>query len=281
MRAMPDESSIPLEATVLTIEIDNKNPVELIDLTNSFLSLGEEYKRFAANHPEYGDPPSVRLYIKEIRAGSIVADLIAIAAIGSQTLLPTLGQVNTVIGFSKHLKAAYDYFTGKSSDKPQLNKNEYGHLSSIIEPVAKDGGSQVNFITTVNQTVVQTFNLTSPDANAAQNTISRELLQLKEPERKPHHKAVLYWFQARDDTHSKAGDRGIIESISSSPVKIEFEEDVIKDAMLHGLENPFRSAYVVDVNVETINSRPVLYTVTHYHSRFDKPEPEAQENIVS
>ncbi len=277
MRAMPDESSIPLEATVLTIHIDNRNPVELIDLTNSFLSLGEEYKRFAANHPEYGDSPSVRLYIKEIKTGSIIADLVAIAAIGSQTLLPTLGQANTVIGFSRHLKAAYDYFTGKSNEKPELNKTGYGHFSSIVEPIAKDNGSQVNFITTVNQTVVQTFNITSPDANAAQNSIGRELLQLKEPERKPHHKVVLYWFQARDDTHSKAGDRGIIESISSSSIKIEFEEDAIKEAMLHGLENPFRSAYVVDVNVETINDRPVLYKIIRYHSRFDKPEVESEE----
>lgn len=256
---------IPLESTILTVDLKNSQPLELINLTNSFMNLGEEYNRFVLSHPEFGETPGVKLYIREIKSGSIKADLIAIASVTAQGLIPMLGQTNTLIGFAKHLKAAYDYFTGKTEEKPVLHKSELGHLSSIIEPIAKDGGSQLNLITVVNNNVVQTFNIDSSEANHAQNAIGNELLSLQESQVRPHTKKVLYWYQARNDTQSRAGDRGIIESISPRPVKIEFDDEKIKDTMLHGVENPFLSGYIVDVLVETIQSKPVLYKVIRYH----------------
>jgi hypothetical protein len=272
---MDELSNIPLEDTVFTIEINNKKPIELVDLTNSFLSLGEEYKRFVASHPEFSEAPDVRLYIKEIRTGSVKADLVAIAT-QAAPLIPFISGANSVIGFAKHLKTAYDYFLGKpeAEQKPVLQNTEYGNLASIIEPVAKDNGSQMNFITqNITQTTVyQTFVIDSHEANEAQNHIAKERLQLREPQTQPHRKKVLYWYQARNDPHSGAGDRGIIESISSSPVKIEFEDEAAKDAMLHGTQNPFLTGYIVDVSVETIQGKPVLYKVVGYHGRVEPPE---------
>src|SRR3712207_2028165 len=55
------------EDAKLTVKIENKRPVELTDLTESLLSLGDEYKRFVAAHPDLSGTQNVRLYIKEIR----------------------------------------------------------------------------------------------------------------------------------------------------------------------------------------------------------------------
>jgi hypothetical protein len=276
---MATPQSIPLENTVLTVEINNRKPIELVDLTNSFLSLGEEYKRFIGLHPEFSEAPDVRLYIKEIKTGSVKADLIALATSTGTFVAPLLSDANSVIGFAKHLKTAFDYFLGRAEQKPTLHNTEYGNLSNILEPVAKDNGSQINFITQNidNRTVYQTFKLDSHEANEAQNLIAKEQLQLKAPETQPHKKKVLYWYQARNDMLSRAGDRGIIESISPSPVKIEFEDEAAKDAMLHGLVNPFLTGYVVDVVVETIQGRPVLYKVVKYHGQVQPPEQNLLE----
>lgn len=266
--------NIPLEETILTVEINNKRPIELVDLTTSFLSLGEEYKRFVGLHPEFSESPDVRLYIKEIRTGSVKADLMALAATMIPVVTPLLSQTNSLIGFAKHLKTAYDYFLGKAETKPILHNTEYGNLTAIVEPVAKDNGSQINFITQHidNRTIYQDFKLDSHEANEAQNLIAKERLLLKAPETQPHRKKVLYWYQARNDMQSRAGDRGIIESIAPSPIKIEFEDDAAKDAMLHGLANPFLTGYVVDVAVETIQGKPVLYKVVGYHGKVEPPE---------
>jgi hypothetical protein len=265
---------IPLEDTIFTVEINNKRPIELVDLTSSFLSLGDEYKRFVDLQPEFTEAPDIRLYIQEIRTGSVKADLIALATTAGPAVMPLISGVNSVIGFARHLKTAYEYFLGKTSDKPPLHSAEYSNLSAIVEPVAKDNGSQINFITQNNNhtTVYQTFTLDSHQANEAQNLIARERLKLKAPETQPYRKKVLYWYQARNDPHSRAGDLGIIESISPSPIKIAFEDDAAKDAMLHGMQNPFLVGYVVDVIVETIQGKAVLYKVVGYHGQVMPPE---------
>jgi len=39
----------------------------------------------------------------------------------------------------------------------------------------------------------------------------------------------------------------------------------IKALLMAGPDNPFHSAYIVDVEVETVRDLPVLYKVLHYH----------------
>lgn len=92
---------------------------------------------------------------------------------------------------------------------------------------------------------------------------------MKEPITGIKEKVVLYWYQARNDPKSQAGDHAIIESISPGPVKAVVDEET-KSKMLSGPENPFQLGYLVDVEVETINSKPSIYKVLNIHEKFDK-----------
>jgi hypothetical protein len=256
----------------LTIEIQNKRPVELLDLTESFLSLGDEYKRFVAAHPDLGVAQNVRLYIQEIRAGSIVADLVALVAVGAPMALPYIENTKHIIEFAKYIKDAYSYFTGKEDKKPELLPAEYTNLSKIIEPIAKDNGSQINITATDGGKVQITFNLNSTQANAAQNTIRREIEEFREPESRVHFQVVMYWYRASRDPEKQVGDRAIIESISTNPVKTIFEDEKTKAEMILSDPNPFLSAYIVDVFVDTIKGKPALYKIIKLHERIEKPE---------
>src|ERR1043166_1037822 len=123
---MPDESLLPLEATVLTVEIHNKRPLELIDLTKSLLAVGEEYRRFVTMHPEAADASEVRLCVKEVRSGSAIFDLMPIVAAG---VLPFVHETNSIVSFGRFLSAAYSYLTGKSETKPDLQKADLTKLN--------------------------------------------------------------------------------------------------------------------------------------------------------
>jgi len=108
-----------MEEARLTIEIENKRPIELVDLTKSVLGFADEFQRhLAKEHPEV-EAADVKLYIKEIHTGSVFADLVAV----SPQLLQSISYLNTVISFSAHLKRAYDYLSGKTDDKPPLEKH--------------------------------------------------------------------------------------------------------------------------------------------------------------
>lgn len=248
----------------LTVKIENSQPVELIDLTESLMAFGDEYKRFMqSGNSETLAGAELRLYVKEIRTGSIITDVVALAPL----YLPYIEHAKTVITYAKHLKTVYDYFVGRSKDKPALDKTSYNNFAKIIEPVAKDHGSQMFFSPTINGNVTFNVSLTSMEANAAQNTIYREVEQLKAAESKLHEKVLLHWYQAKKDPESKTGDRATIEDISNQPKKIIFASDSIKAEMLLKAENPFRYAYVVDVMVETVQNRPVAYKILHVHDK--------------
>lgn len=248
-------------AAVLSVEIRNRRPVEVVDFTGSLLAVANEFQR----QIEAGDPETaaadVRLFVKEVRTGSIVAELVAIAP----QALQLASYTNAVVAFVRNAKAAYDYLAGDSEEKPSLDKPTLENLSQIVEPVAKDNGSQLNIATFNGNLYVH---VDSQRANAIQNKARRELEQLAEPSRGLHEKVLLRWYQARGDAKSKSGDRAIIESIGKSPVKTICANDAIKMQMILEEENPFREAYIVDVMVETINGKPALYKILAVHDKF-------------
>lgn len=91
----------------LEIKIQNKKPVDLLHLTDSLLSLANEYKRFL--HDKGGKiKPESRLYVKEIRQGSIVIDLIDMLPIA----IAFTENVSTIIGYAEFLKKAFDHDGG-------------------------------------------------------------------------------------------------------------------------------------------------------------------------
>lgn len=250
----------------ISIEIKNSQPVELNDLTESLFGFAEEYKRHIGINDPAAQPEEIKLYVKEMRSGSIIADLIAVAPM----MLPFVADANHVMDFCQYLSRAYRYLTGKSHEKPEMDKADYLNLNRIVEPVAKDSGAQIN-IGTLNVNAPVVISLNSLEANAAQNAAKREIELLREPVTGTKEKVLLYWYQARNDPRSKAGDRAIIESISTSPVKTVFMNEGIKAQMLFDTDNPFTHCYIVDVAVETVRGQPALYRILNVHEVIEKP----------
>jgi hypothetical protein len=259
---MPDEIT-------LSLEIKNSQPIELTDLTESLAGLAEEYKRRTALAEGVGIAEEVRLFVKEMKTGSIIAYLVTYAPLS----LPFVEYTNHIVEFCKFLSTAYGYLTGKNREKPDLEKADYINLSRIIEPIAKDASAQLN-IGTLNFNAPVEINLNSLEANAAQNAAKREIELLHEPVTGVKEKVLLYWYQARNDPRSEAGDRAIIESIYRGPIKTVFLNESVKSKMLLAADNPFTHAYVVDVTVETVRGKPALYKILNLHEVIEKPSDE-------
>ena len=187
----------------LTIEINNRRPVELADFAQSMICVGSEYARFIGSGENAATPDDVKLYVREIRTGSIITELVAMAPLA----IPFIEHADTVIEYAKHLKTVYDWFAGRSEKKPLgLEKATLQNLSTIVEPVAKDQASQMNIgAINVQRDLVLTLNLSSVDANAVQNAIRRELDSMKEPVTGIHQQVLMYWAQARNQPDGKSG----------------------------------------------------------------------------
>ncbi len=142
----------------------------------------------------------------------------------------------------------------------------------MVEPVAKDGGSQINFIAEDGGMIVNHFHVSSLEANAVQNGIRRRVEALPQTRNGKHEDQVLAFHQVRDDAADKPGDRAIIERIDRRPVKVRFASNEVKDALLDTPENLFKRLFVVDVDVTEVGGRPVLYRVLVVKDSFDRPD---------
>lgn len=249
----------------LIVEIKNKEPLELLELTKSLVALAHQFNGYAAENGTAKEEREAKLYVKEIRSGSVILELIEIATVG---VIPFIENVNTIVGFAEYISTAYNFFLGKKKDKQKdFDISDCKELSQIVNPVASDNGSQLNISTTINGDVNLYLSLSSLEANAVQNVLEKEARQMKVPEASDslHTKVVLSWYQARSDVKSETGNKGVIEEISTKPVNIIFENEDIKSKILLGDANPLHTAYVVDVKPQTVSGKVVAYKVTAFH----------------
>ena len=63
--------------TYIIVTLDTKEPIEIGDFVTAFTSVASQYEKFMTDsHPERGG--DARVYVKEVRSGSIIADLISV-----------------------------------------------------------------------------------------------------------------------------------------------------------------------------------------------------------
>lgn len=256
----------------LIVEIQNKQPLELLDLTKSFVALANQFNNFASESGDSKENREAKLFVKEIRTGSVIMELVEYATVG---VLPFMENMNTIVGFADYVKKAYNYVLGKSSEKPkELTASDYKDLSQIVNPIANDSASQLNISTKIDGDVHFTFNLGSLEANAAQNLIEKFSKDLKKPEDadETKTKVLLTFYQIRSDINAKAGNKGVIEELSKTAVNITFDDPALNEEMLHGEFNPNDTVYVVDVLPQTVNDKIAAYKILKLHETFDKPE---------
>lgn len=260
----------------LEVKINNKHPVVLTDLTISLLAISQQYQKFIETQTNENYQAGTELYIKEVKSGSIIVELVAQAL----PVVPLLWTGGSLVEWASQIGQTYAWLLGKLDTPPQnYSKQDFNQLHSIVEPVAKDSGSQLNL--TVNdeaQVNIYQITINSEQANAVQNRINREIELLDTPDDNIHRKKVMYWNQTKFDLDSNAGDKAIIESITKTPIKVIFENNAVKKAMLAGdsrFNKPWQQlAYIVDVKVQTIKDVPKLYTIIDFHDK-DTFDPEA------
>ncbi len=258
----------------LILHIQNVSPIEVLDLTSSLESLASDYKRHLAINEAAAAAEEVKLFIKEVRPGSTVVEMVAEHA---ETLKGIVGYGVTLLGFMVAIKKSMKYLKGDpDAKKPEnLDKTHLQNIGNIVNHTAKDRGATITLSATQNGKIAETVVINYTESNVIQNTVRREIENLKEVSAHNFTSSVLTFFQAKNDPSSCTGDKAIIESISRSPVRTIIPNESMKARMLGVYENPFKKAYIVDGRVETVNGRPVLYVILGVRSEtIDIPQQQ-------
>lgn len=262
----------------LVIEIQNKNPVELPDLTLSLLALARQYQRFVSRLEGRSTKDEARLVVKEVRSGSIIIDLIpadlaAYITVAAPVLAEAAEHVDKakkIIDFAKYLKSNFQDLLG-GRPKDDAAAKDLKELSTILDATAKDPGGSLFIKAETGSTVHVTVNHTSLEANAIQNRVVKELERRREPEHESYENVVMQWHTASRKA-GKTSDKAVIEAISDKALPVYIEDTEDRENMLAGKTNPFLVGFVVDVDLIVLQGVLRGYKVTKLHQALEDDE---------
>lgn len=248
------------DTDILRVNFAPSRPVELADFVRSCGALACEYNAFAAER----GLESGKLYVREVRKGSIELDLVAVCAgVALQQVLPLVGHANAVADFLGHLKGVVGWLMGGGAgakDRPYADKT-LENVSAFLDPVAKDRDAKVTvYAVTVNGDANAPLVVCNADANYVQNMRRIVGAEAAPPNVARVEGVLLRWYQSRN-SDEPSGDRAIIETVSKKPLRTVFADRRLKALLLSVEENIFRCAWLVDATVEYVDGAPRLYRI--------------------
>ena len=252
----------------LHVHIEDTKPMELLDLTNSLVSLNNQYVAYLKRHLNQNMNSDAKLYVKEIRKGCVIVELVDTL---TAVVIPFVENANTIIGFASYCKEVIQYFLGRNNNNPGLTISDCKDFKNIVNPIAVDNGAVLSIGTLINGDINIEVKTNNVEANAIQNAIRKEINRLSVSQQTDIYKNVLMtWQQASSDIKNNVKNKGVIDSVlPGKALKVLFDDDDIKRTMLYGDDNPLTSVYVVDVKLETSQNKPVAYRVISFHEMFE------------
>lgn len=263
----------------LSIKLDLGEPIEIGDFAALFSGMGGQFEEYLKeNHPNAVG--SVRMYVREVRRGSVVADLVA----HIPDLIGVMDNVLIVTGFAALFnKRVRTWIVGDHVEGAK--KSTLRDANDTIRAVASaNKGSAV--LTSYKyenglwkETIEAEF--TVPEARAAAKTIEEQKEALDKISNADYER-VLMTFKRSDigsaSVGIRSGERVIIEEISDADLPLIYASDMterqIKDQMRNTEENIYHKGFSVNVNVQSRNGRPIAYSVTNLHQIIDiDPDP--------
>ena len=196
--------------------------------------------------------------------------IIELVELVTPAIIPFIENSNAIVDFATHFKSVVGAILTGQFEGKEIKAQELKDVAQILSPIVNDSASQFNLSTNVQGDLSLHLHIDSIDSNIVQSIINKRIKQLSTPEVSDaiEHKVILTLYQARSDIRSTAGNKGIIEDLSPKPLNIIFEKEEDKEAMLHG-ENPFTTAFVVDIKMMYANHKVVAYKIMALHEQFE------------
>lgn len=232
---------------ILQLKIDNKQDLDLQEFNNAVQSLGNQYYSYLKASNTKQIKSTHKLYIKEVRKGSIIIELCEKAP----ELLPAI--VPCIVEFSGYITNAMDWLIGKTPEiRHQLAKKDFLDFKNLFQLAANLKGNSIGFVGINFGTVKVDHQYNDIEAGAGQNKCLREIEAINEiePESFIKEHVELELYQARNSNLSKAGSMGIIKDISDKPKVLSYANERLRYDLTKAEDNPFNFTYTVDVQVK-------------------------------
>lgn len=268
------------QKSLITLKLDTDEPVELRDFVGAFTSLANEFERFVdAEYPDAHSDP--RMYVKEVRRGSIEADILTGLVVGAVTHIDQIMVLEDFIRrWGERFKAIVSgrFKPGELETPSELRDWADTVRSIAADPVACHQLQAAKFEDGKRE-IKASFSFTTAEARTALQNIDDRRKALAKPDHNAHER-VLMVFTRSDvndaDVGKSSGERVKIEEVSDKSLSLMYGSEVAEARIKHEIreadENVYKKGFSVDVMVKLRNGKPVAYSVTNVHDVIDLPD---------
>lgn len=268
----------------LILRIETKTPVELNDFVAAFVGFGNQFERFHDGDYQ-AEQGNARFFVREVRAGSIIAELIPYVVYSA----PVLGAVMAGVKHANDLAKFVENYGGRISSyfrkggrQPQAGKGEIGDWLRTVEAVAHDADGSLSLAVYENGEQRAAFVFDTKQAREAERNLLEHRQELDRTTDADHTRVIMV-FTRTNVAHAKAGRRSgelvQIEKIHPKPLPIVYASSLAEERIRHEIadadDNVYKKAFDVDVNVEMRSDRPIAYRLIAVHNVIDLPDDES------
>ena len=265
----------------LTLATDQ--PIELSEFVGAFTALAAEYDRYVRGAvPELG--PEATLYVREVRAGSIIADLVPYFLWSSAGLVAVVAGANTIGEFVERYGGQISTYLKPGGRLENPPKAELTHIADQLAAVARTPGSSLEMtaieIEDGQQKIRAVFKFNTAEAREIERRVMEHKKEIEGATGEPYERALMIF--TRSDVRAaslgkRTGELVRIQSISDRSVPLvyasELAEREIKHEIAEAEDNVYKKGFVVDVFVEERrDGKPIAYRVTNLHQVIDLPD---------
>ncbi|WP_371410084.1 hypothetical protein [Mesorhizobium sp. LCM 4577] len=243
--------------------------------------MGNDYERFIAERG-LSDKTEAKIYVKEVRKGSIEADLVPWVSL----FAPFISQMDAVMLVEDFVRRwggrIHTLLNGTKDELPQTS-GELKDWARAVEAIAKDPDGKATIKAAVfedgKRQIRAAVEFDTKQAKRAMNLIEERRQQI-EHQSTGQRSRVLMVFTRSDvndaDVGKRSGERVKIEELSHKSLALMYGSEMAEERIKHEIreadDNVFKKGFVVDVLIKQRNNEPVAYSVTHVHDVIDLPD---------
>jgi hypothetical protein len=273
------------QAAHLLLNIKTRNPIELRDFVSGFVALGNQYEKFVAQaRPDLKTEASI--FVKEVRHGSIEAELIGFVGVGVNTMLT---QMDKLLIFEQFVKLYKDrislYFKPGGRDQ-DANKGDLADFNRTVAAIAHDPNAKATLSAAYyedgKRKIREAFVFDTPQAKQAESQILEHKLEIEQRTGSDYPRVLMMFVRSSIQdvqTGKRSGELVVIPTIHPKPLPLVYASELAEQRIKHEIkeadDNVYKKGFEVAVNVEMIGDRVIAYRVRDVHDVIDLPDEDA------
>lgn len=192
----------------LILKIETAQPVELSEFIAAFIGFGNQFERFY-DEEHLSQRGNARFYVREVRAGSIIAELVPALI----PFVPMLGEAMTGVKYANDLakfvenygKKIRSYFKRGGRDQ-QASKGDLADYLKTVQAIAHDSAGSLSLTAYEQGDQRVAFAFSTSEAREAKRNIIAHRSELDRTT-DADHKRVLMILKRTNVVHATTGKR--------------------------------------------------------------------------